>query len=288
MFAAQSMSSICKCIYSSHTSTHITESGLSLLTSWYDIKGWNMMKVGASQTPKLSQNIPSMSSWTQTWKTMNNATEHTSHKFTSCNLFLHMCGNSGLISNLNPPLKHPGVFLQARLTPPIQLEQDARVHKAGENNGGPFIITASTGSCMTWKDGMPGHLTCWEMEHEWKPCPLQLGLGCFWKAHQCQSCCTLGRAYGIRTLDRCSNMLGWEWPAGFPSQMQALSLSSSYAILLCKHFKPSFGAYGCVWPVGPLLTMWTPSMTATPYNYNIYQHIITIRSLEKNTKQCQK
>ena len=116
MFAAQSMSSICKCICSSHTSTHITESGLSLLTSWYDIKGWKMMKVGASQTPKLSQNIPSMSSWTQIWKTMNNATEHTSHKFTSCNLFLHMRGNSGLISNLNPPLKQPGVFLQARLT----------------------------------------------------------------------------------------------------------------------------------------------------------------------------
>ena len=89
---------------------------LSLLTSWYDIKGWNMMKVGASQTAKLSQNIPSMSSWTQIWKTMNNATEHTSHKFTSCNLFLHMCGNSGLISNLNPPLKQPGAFLQVRLT----------------------------------------------------------------------------------------------------------------------------------------------------------------------------
>ena len=43
------------------------------------------------QTPKLSQDIPSMLSWTQIWKTMNNVIEYITHKFTSCNLsFTHV------------------------------------------------------------------------------------------------------------------------------------------------------------------------------------------------------
>ena len=48
-------------------------------------------------------------------------------------------------------------------------------------------------------------------------------------------------------------MLGWEWPVGCPSQTQVLSLSSSYAILLCKHFNQVSGPMDVCGLLGPFL-----------------------------------
>ena len=111
----------------------------------------------------------------------------------------------------------------------------------------------------------------------------QLGFGCFWKAHRCQSCCTLGRAYGIRTLDRCSHIcLDGNDPQSFQAKCKPCLTAVPMAFCptnASNHTSKFRGlwAYGCLWPCGPLLTMRTPSMTATPYT-------VTIPKSRKNTK----